>query len=87
MVQVQETRISQEIDGTIFAHREQVICENAHADVSQKVKSKVNRVAPMLSVQFRNSLAVLVERMNKCYPHFVRYMERDRSNIYICNIQ
>ena len=34
--------------------------------------NKVNRKTPTLSAQFKNSLAVLIERMNACYPHFVR---------------
>jgi myosin-3 len=34
--------------------------------------NKVNRKTPSLSTQFRNSLAVLLDRMKACYPHFVR---------------
>lgn len=34
--------------------------------------SKVNRKPPTLSQQFKNSLAILIERMNACYPHFIR---------------
>jgi myosin-3 len=38
----------------------------------QHVFSKVNRRTPTLSAQFKNSLAILMDRMTKCYPHFVR---------------
>eukprot|EP00043_Microstomoeca_roanoka_P008508 m.81903 g.81903 ORF g.81903 m.81903 type:complete len:1020 (+) comp14274_c2_seq2:2-3061(+) len=37
-----------------------------------KGQNTANRRAPSLSSQFKNSLAVLVERMNACFPHFVR---------------
>lgn len=31
-----------------------------------------NRRAPSLSSQFKNSLGVLIDRMTKCHPHFIR---------------
>lgn len=41
--------------------------------------NQASRRAPTLSTQFRNSLAVLIERMTACYPHFVRCIKPNET--------
>eukprot|EP00045_Choanoeca_perplexa_P014765 m.175694 g.175694 ORF g.175694 m.175694 type:complete len:1225 (+) comp16788_c0_seq1:101-3775(+) len=48
--------------------------------------NKANRKAPSLSSQFKTSLGSLVDRMNLCYPHFIRCIKpnhNQRPNMFI----
>ena len=48
--------------------------------------NKANRKAPSLSSQFKTSLGSLVDRMNLCYPHFIRCIKpnhNQRPNMFV----
>ena len=53
---------------------------------AKRVSNTANRRAPSLSSQFKTSLSILVDRMNACFPHFIRCIKPNldqRPNMFV----
>jgi len=75
-----------------ITHRKALVSTQGKPPVAVKSESlfKSSKLkAPSLSVQFRNSLNELVERMSACQPHFIRCMKpnhRKQPNDFISDL-